>query len=573
MAVIQPLYFSGGRYSASVDRKLLAALIQSDSSGNRIEGVIPAAQGTAALKVVHSTGRTLAINSGLCVIADSSTQDVDTPGVFLAGVDTSAETVTIANNTGGSTRYDLVYADVTQGSSIITKKARSGSNVATLTTSSTHGFVTGQTVYISGVDESFDGAYLITNTPTTTTFEYANSGSSVSEVDIEATVQFGETVVNVTNKSLTNNVATLTLSTGLAASGTIPINSLIRVRGVDNTFDGEFHLAAAVSTPWTTITYNINRNPLANVGSVGSPVPVTSSASARARVPFAIKVLQGSTTEEPSLPSGTNIKLARITVPTGSGNLSDSNISDRRQFTTTVGGVHIYDSANTAITPPTFSEGVLRYDTSDKSLEYYDGSAWKLVSNLIVSGTGSATTAAKSDHTHVEFNNHLGISQVSQTARTASGTVTLFPSASDVTTLSASKTYLIEGRLIITAAPTSTSQTVFFDLQPSQTLSSVSEFNFVTWSQTESSSINQSGFHGSDTDADFVVSASISSSTTANLVCKINGIFETTSSAPTITPRIYLSNTTGNITASAGTWLRITELGSDTVTVVNGTWS
>jgi hypothetical protein len=569
MAVIQPLYFAGGRYSASVDRKLLAALIQSDASGNRIEGVIPAAQSTNSLKVTHSTGRTLAISSGLCVIADSSTQDVDTPGVYLAGVDTSAETVTIANNSSGATRYDLVYADVTQDSFIITKKARSGSNVATLTTSAAHGFVTGQTVYVSGVDESFDGAYLITDAPTTTTFTYANSGSSVSEVDIEATAQFGETVVNVTNKSLTNNVATLTLSTGLAASGTIPVNSLIRVRGVDGTFDGEFHLAAAVSTPWTTITYNINRNPLANVAST----PVTSSSSARARVPFAIKVVLGSTTEEPALPSGTNIKLARITVPTGSGDLSNSNIADRRQFTTSVGGVHIYDSSITAITPPVFGEGVLRYDTNDKSLEYYDGSAWKLVSNLIVSGTGSAATAAKSDHTHVEFNNHLGISQMSQTARTAAGTVTLFPSASDVTTLSASKTYLIEGRLIITASPTSTSQTVFFDLQPSQTLSSVSEFNFVTWSQTESSSINQSGFHGSDTDADFVISASISSGSTANLVSKINGIFETTSSAPTITPRIYLSNTTGNITASAGSWLRITELGSDTVTVVNGTWS
>jgi hypothetical protein len=569
MAVIQPLYFAGGRYSASVDRKLLAALIQSDASGNRIEGVIPAAQGTNALKVTHSTGRTLAISSGLCVIADSSTQDVDTPGVYLAGVDTSAETVTIANNTSGSTRYDLVYADVTQDSFVITKKARSGSNVATLTTSAAHGFVAGQTVYVSGVDESFDGAYLITDAPTTTTFTYANTGASVSEVDIEATAQFGETVVNVTNKSLTNNVATLTLSAGLAASGTIPVNSLIRVRGVDGTFDGEFHLAAAVSTPWTTITYNINRNPLANVAST----PVTSSSSARARVPFAIKVVLGSTTEEPSLPSGTNIKLARITVPTGSGDLSNSNIADRRQFTTSVGGVHIYDSSNTAVTPPVFAEGVLRYDTNDKSLEYYDGSAWKLVSNLIVSGTGSATTAAKSDHTHVEFNNHLGISQISQTARAASGTVTLFPPASDVTTLSASKTYLIEGRLIIIAAPTGTSQTVFFDLQPSETLSSLSEFNFVTWSQTESANINQSGFHGSDTDADFVISASISSGSTANLVSKINGIFETTSSAPNITPRIYLSNTTGTITASAGSWLRITELGSDTVTVVNGTWS
>ena len=569
MAVIQPLYFSGGRYSASVDRKLLAALIQSDASGNRIEGVIPAAQGTNSLKVSHSSARTLSIASGLCVIADSSTQDVDTPGVYLAGVDTSAETVTIANNSSGSTRYDLVYAEVTQDSFIITKKARDGSNVATLTTSTAHGFVTGQTVYVSGVDESFDGAYVITGTPSTTTFTYANTGSTLAETNVLPTVQLGETVVTVTNKSLTNNVATLTLGSGLAASGTIPINSLIKVRGVDSTFDGEYHLAAAVSTPWTTITYNINRNPLSNVSSTA----VTASSNARARVPFAIKVLEGSTTEEPSLPSGTNIKLARITVPTGSGDLSNSNISDRRQFTTTLGGVHIYDSSNTAVTAPTFSEGALRYDTSDKSLEYYDGSAWKLVSNLTLSGTGSATTAAKSDHTHTEFNNYLGISQVSQANRTASGSVTLFPStATDATTLSANKTYLLEARIIFSASPTSTNQTVRFDLQPSSAFSTVGEFSFLTWSQAEGSSISQSGFHGGDTDGLFVITGSISSGTTANLVSKISGVF-VTGTAPTITPRISLSNSTGNVTVSVGSWLRIIELGSNTVTVVNGTWS
>lgn len=567
MAVIQPLYFSGGRYSASVDRKLLAALIQSDSAGLRVEGVIPAKQDTNSMKVAYSSGRTLSVSSGLCVIADSSSQDVDTPGVFLAGIDTSAETVTIANNNTTSVRYDLVYADVTQDSFVVTQKARNGSNVATLTTSSAHGFVTGQTVYVSGVDESFDGAFVITGTGTNT-FTYANTGASLTTTDVKPTAQIGNTIVNISKKELISNVATLTVDASLTSFAN---NSLIKVRGVDSTFDGEYHIASTSSVGSVhEVTYNINRNPIPDV----TEVAVTTSFNARARVPFAVKVLEGSSTvTEPSLPSGTNIKLAVITVPANNGSLSDSNIADRRQFTTTLGGVHIYNSSNAAIPVPSLPEGSLRYDTSDKSLEFNNGITWVPVSNLTLAGTGSASTAAKSDHTHTDVNNHLGISQISQANRTASSAVTLFPSpASDSTTLSANKTYLIESRVILTASPTSSSQTVLFDLQPSANFST-GEFNFITWSQVEGSSINQSGFHGSDTDADFVITASISSGSTANLVSRINGVFVTSSSAPTITPRIYLSGSSGSVTASLGTWLRITELGSNTVTVVNGTWS
>jgi len=47
------------------------------------------------------------------------------------------------------------------------------SNVATLTTGSAHGFETGQSVTVSGVDATFNGTYTITATPTPTSFRYA----------------------------------------------------------------------------------------------------------------------------------------------------------------------------------------------------------------------------------------------------------------------------------------------------------------------------------------------------------------------------------------------------------------
>ncbi len=52
------------------------------------------------------------------------------------------------------------------------------SNVATITTTAAHGFSTNNIVRIAGVtDTVFNGVWVITSTPTTTTFTYANTGS------------------------------------------------------------------------------------------------------------------------------------------------------------------------------------------------------------------------------------------------------------------------------------------------------------------------------------------------------------------------------------------------------------
>lgn len=61
----------------------------------------------------------------------------------------------------------------------ITNKARS-SSVATLTTSAAHGLTTGDRVTVTGVNNGFDGTYLVTGTPSTTTFTYGNTGATVT---------------------------------------------------------------------------------------------------------------------------------------------------------------------------------------------------------------------------------------------------------------------------------------------------------------------------------------------------------------------------------------------------------
>jgi hypothetical protein len=58
------------------------------------------------------------------------------------------------------------------------------SNIATLTTSTAHGFEIGQSVTVSDVDSTFNGTYTITAVPSTTTFRYAKTASDVASTAV-----------------------------------------------------------------------------------------------------------------------------------------------------------------------------------------------------------------------------------------------------------------------------------------------------------------------------------------------------------------------------------------------------
>lgn len=61
----------------------------------------------------------------------------------------------------------------------ITNKALT-SNVATLTTSAAHGLAVGDRVLVTGVDDTFNGTFVVSGIPTTTTFTYALTAANVS---------------------------------------------------------------------------------------------------------------------------------------------------------------------------------------------------------------------------------------------------------------------------------------------------------------------------------------------------------------------------------------------------------
>ena len=70
----------------------------------------------------------------------------------------------------------------------VTNKALN-SNVATITTATSHYLSTGETVTISGVDATFNGTYAVTGTPSATTFTYAKTASNVSSTSATGSAQ------------------------------------------------------------------------------------------------------------------------------------------------------------------------------------------------------------------------------------------------------------------------------------------------------------------------------------------------------------------------------------------------
>jgi hypothetical protein len=69
----------------------------------------------------------------------------------------------------------------------ITNKSLSG-NVATLTVSSPHSFVNGETITVSGVDSTFNGSYTVTGAPNSLTVRYEKTASNVPSTSTSGTI-------------------------------------------------------------------------------------------------------------------------------------------------------------------------------------------------------------------------------------------------------------------------------------------------------------------------------------------------------------------------------------------------
>jgi hypothetical protein len=119
--------------------------------------------------------------------------DVNIDGtITFGGAGTTVETANLAVTdplvfTGNANQGDALdlglvgeYANtVSTITKTVSNKALT-SNVATLTTSATHGFAVGDIAVVTGVDATFNGTHYITGVPTTTTFTFAKTNANVT---------------------------------------------------------------------------------------------------------------------------------------------------------------------------------------------------------------------------------------------------------------------------------------------------------------------------------------------------------------------------------------------------------
>lgn len=368
MAILKPLYYAGGEYTATDDRKILASLVGSQADGTRVVGVIGSPNFlTGCMKVTAGAGLSVTVQPGLCVIADSILQDKDEPSLYLAGVDTSEYTISLSGTASGD-RTDLIYAKFDDTPYHVTTASRSGTTV-TLTTNTLHGFSVGDTLSVSGLGDVFDGNYVATigTTSTTITYETVTSGTIATTYfyatatlrDTQDTAAGSATPITIINRSFaldsSSSVGTATITTE-SAHGLV-VGETVKISGVGAFFDGIY--TTYTGTSGSTITYRKSGNNISTLGSSGA----IQNFFAVVRAPFTIKQAQNTT----ELPSVIGIPLAEIVVTSG----AVTSVIDRRTFVSANGGVQLYDSTTGSV--PDHAKGKLAYDSTENKLYYSDG--------------------------------------------------------------------------------------------------------------------------------------------------------------------------------------------------------
>jgi hypothetical protein len=126
--------------------------------------------------------------------------DVNIDGtITFGGAGTTVETSNLAVTdplifTGNANQGDALdlgligeYATTVSTVTATVSNKALASDVATITTSAAHGFVTGDIVVITGVDATFNGTHYITAAPTSTTFTFVKDAANVTSAAVSPT--------------------------------------------------------------------------------------------------------------------------------------------------------------------------------------------------------------------------------------------------------------------------------------------------------------------------------------------------------------------------------------------------
>jgi len=122
----------------------------------------------------------------------------DGRGIKVAATASSGTVIHTATTTTSTLDEIWLYAQLNNpfNTGLTVSNKALTSNVATITTSATHGLFVGDTVKITGVDTTFNGTWTITTVPSTTTFTYARTATNVTSVASSGSVYVAATAAS-----------------------------------------------------------------------------------------------------------------------------------------------------------------------------------------------------------------------------------------------------------------------------------------------------------------------------------------------------------------------------------------
>lgn len=295
---------------------------------------------TGALTVVGGVG----VSGSLNVLGDTTI----TGNLTFGGGSTTTANLTVTDPivfVGNANSDDLLdlglvgeYASTISAIvTTITNKALT-SNVATLTTSTSHTYLVGDIVVVTGVDATFNGTYAITATPSATTFSYAKTNANVSSAAATGSASVSKRrkyagvlrdatdgVVKFYKDGTTKPTSTANFSEagasyadirvgGLTASGTVSLSGTVDIQEMRETVVSLAISSNAIAADWSAGNiYWVTSTPGANFAVNLTNVPTDNDRV----MTINVFVTQGATGYIPSSMTINGVSVSSIKWPTG----------------------------------------------------------------------------------------------------------------------------------------------------------------------------------------------------------------------------------------------------------------
>jgi hypothetical protein len=290
--------------------------------------------------------------------------DVNIAGnITFGGAGTTLETSTLAvadplifvgnNNTTDAVDLGLVAEYGTALASTLTNTVTNKaltSNVATLTTGTTHSLAVGDIVTVASVDATFNGTHVVASVPTTTTFTYAKTNANVTS----AAVSPAGTTSATTKRRFAGVVRD-------ASDGVIKVfkDATAKPSGSVNLSESGLTYAdmrvAAITATSATIG-DVSNTELQYLNNVSSNIQTQLNAKA----PSADPTLTGTVTVPSTITSGSAV----ITLPTSTSTLATT--TDLSSYLTTSSASSTYAPLIQTTAAPTFSSNNYTLVSGDK---------------------------------------------------------------------------------------------------------------------------------------------------------------------------------------------------------------